>query len=260
MVICGDEMVILSRWLGGGHAAALRMQRNLFLSESGGSVAGRGTALDLRSLGEAGCDGSPASPGRRAASETTGDGIGSAVSVLAPGRASGPTGVCETSHRGSAASVRAEDDPEDRPPRRPGRMTEVPESECVAVREDRENMPPMLARLTGSAATCRTGIAADGGHSDRVFCFAPPPPRRLSSGRKSRQGVHAGNRTAGPTLFVQYPGPWEILASWNVARNGGEKVAAAAGRPCRPEWWTLLHQLRNFFRLQHSPTGEPARE
>jgi len=151
---------------------------------------------------------------------------------------------------------------ENRPPRRPEhqskhgarqarRMTEVPESECVVVREDRENMPPMLARLTGSAAcpqhfvqrcrraTCRTGIAADGGHSDRVFCFAPPPPRRLSSGRKSRQGVHAGNRTAGPTLFVQYPGPWEIPASWNVARNGGEKVAAAAGRPCRPEWWAI---------------------
>ena len=232
-------------------------------------MAGRGTALDLRSLGEAGCDGSPASPGRRAASETTGDGIGSAVSVLAPGRASGPTGICETSLRGSASLARAENHPENRPPRRPEhqskhhapeprgrearctagaarqarRMTEVPDSECVAVTENRENMPPM--------------IAADGGHSDRVFCFDPPPLRRLSSGRKSRQGVHGGNRTDGPTLFVQYPGPWEIVASWNVHQNGGEKVAAGAGRRCRPGWWTLLVQLRNFFQLQHSPQASP---
>jgi hypothetical protein len=145
---------------------------SLFLSESGGSVAGRGTALDLRSLGEAGCDGSPASPGRRAASETTGDGIGSAVSVLAPVRATGPTGTTRNLHPAEDRSARAEDDPEDRPPRRPEhqskhgarqarRMTEVPESECVAVTENRENMPPMLARLTGSAATCRTGIAKE---------------------------------------------------------------------------------------------------
>jgi len=215
--------------------------------------------LDLRSLGEAGCG--------RGEEETTADGIGLAVSVLAPVRASGPTGICETSHRGSAASARARNDPEDRPPRSPehqskhgarqaGRMTEVPESECVAVRENRENMPPM--------------IAADGGLSDRVFCLAPPSPRRLppsprlrragSSGRKSRQGVHAGNRTAGPTLFVQYPGPWEILASWSVAQNGDEKVPAASRPPFSEKWWGLLTQLKNFFQSQHSPTGEPPRE
>jgi len=209
---------------------------NLFLSDSGGSVAGRGTALD----------GSPASPGRRAALETTGDGIGSAVSVLAPIRASDVMSTRENLHPRWAGSARAEIDPEDRPPRSPehqskhgarqaGRMTEVPEHEPVAVREDRENMPPM--------------IAAVGDHSDRVFCFAPPPPRRLSSGRKSRQGVHAGNRTAGPKLFVQYPGPWEILASWNAsrlrqgfvgqARNRPDKAAEAAGRRCRPEWWAI---------------------
>ena len=222
-------------------------------------MAGRGTALDLRSLGEAGCDGSPATACRRGASERTADEIGSSASVVAPLRARSQMSTRENLHPRWAGSVRAEIDPEDRPPRSPGRMAEVPEHEPVAVREDRENMPPMLARLTGSAATCRTGIAADGGHSDRVFCFAPPPPRRLSSGRKSRQGVHAGNRTAGPTLFVQYPGPWEILASWNASRNGPDKAAEAAGRRCRPEWWGLLAQLRNFFHTQHSPTGEPSR-
>jgi len=103
-------------------------------------------------------------------------------------------------------------------------------------------------------------IGADGGHSDRVFCFAPPSPRRLSCGRKSRQGVHAGNRTAGPTLFVQYPGPWEILASWSVAQNGDEKVPAASRPPFSEKWWGLLTQLKNFFQSQHSPTGEPPRE
>ena len=199
-------------------------------------MAGRGTALD----------GSPAATGRRAASETTADGIGLSASVLPPVRATGGMSSKRNLHPRMAGSARAEIDPDNRQPRSPGRMTEVPENECVAVREDRENMPSM--------------IAADGGHSDRVFCFAPPPPRRLSSGRKSRQGVHAGNRTAGPTLFVKYPGPWEILASWNASQHPKKKAAEAAGRRCRPEWWTLLHQLRNFFRLQHSPTGEPARE
>jgi len=187
-------------------------------------VAGRGTA----------CDGSPATGCRRGASERSSDGIGLSMSALAPVRASGPTGICETSLPRRAGLARAENHPVNRPPRSPGRMTEVPEHEPVAVREDRENMPPM--------------IAAVGGHSDRVFCFAPPPPRRLSSGRKSRQGVHAGNRTAGPTLFVQYPGPWEILASWNASRNPEKVAAEAAGRRCRPEWWGLLINLRNFFR------------
>ena len=212
---------------------------NLFLSDSGGSVAGRGTA----------CDVSPATDCGRGAAEKIADGIELSVSVLAPVRASGPTDICETSLRGSAALARAEHHPDNRPPRSPGRMAEVLESESVAVRVIGENMPPM--------------IAADGGHSDRVFCFAPPPPRRLSCGRKSRQGVHAGNRTAGPTLFVQYPGPWEILASWNASRlrqgsvgqakNGGEKVPAASRPPFPEKWWTLLVQLRNFFQLQHSP-------
>ena len=196
-------------------------------------MAGRGTALD----------GSPTTACRRAASA---DGIGLSASVLPPVRATGGMSSKRNLHPRKAGSARAEIDPENRPPRSPGRMTEVPENECVAVREDRENMPPM--------------IAADGGHSDRVFCFAPPPPRRLSSGRKSRQGVHAGNRTAGPTLFVQYPGPWEILASWNASRNPKKRAAEAAGRRCRPEWWGLLTQLRNFFLSQHSPTGEPPRE
>ena len=198
--------------LGGGLAAALQTQRNLFLSESGGSVAGRGTA----------CDGSPATARGRGAAEKTADGIGLSVSVLAPARATGGMSSKENLHPRMAGSARADIDPEDRPPRSPGRMAEVPESECVAVRVNGENMPPM--------------IAADGGHSDRVFCFAPPSPRRLSSGRKSRQGVHAGNRTAGPTLVVQYPGPGEILASWNASSNPGEKAADAAGRRCRPEW------------------------
>ena len=199
-------------------------------------MAGRGTA----------CDGSPATGCRRGASERSSDGIGLSVSVLAPIRATGGMSSKENLHPAEGRSARAEIDPKDRPPRSPGRMTEVPEHEPVAVREDRENMPSM--------------IAAVGGHSDRVFCFAPPPPRRLSSGRKSRQGVHAGNHTAGPTLFVQYPGPWEILASWNASRNPEKKAAEAAGRRCRPEWWGLLTDLRNFFHTKHSPTGETARE
>ena len=195
---------------------------------------------------EAACDGRRTKPCGRGEQETTADGIGLAVSVLPPVRASGPTGTRQNLHPAEGRSARAGNDPDNRPPRSPGRMAEVPESECVAVRVNAENMPPM--------------IAADGGHSDRVFCFPPPPLKRLSSGRKIRQGVHGGSRTSGPTLYVQYPGPWEIVASWNVDPNGGENVAAGAGRRCRPGWWTLLVQLKNFFQFQHSPVGEPARE